>query len=197
MAPGRIRDGVALTNALGAGAPTGVEPGPAQTAPEGAVEPVRDGAVGPFSVGGVDFREITDADVEQVVVLWEACGLARPWNDPHLDVADARTAPSSTILVAHAGAPDAPASGAGAVVATAMAGFDGHRGWIYYVAVAPDLQGSGLGRDAVVAAEAWLASQGVRKVRLMVRTTNTQVLGFYERLGYADAECTVLGRDLL
>nr|WP_246857896.1 GNAT family acetyltransferase [Oerskovia sp. KBS0722] len=147
-------------------------------------------------MGGVDFREITDADVEQVVVLWETCGLARPWNDPHLDVADARTAPSSTILVAHAGASGAPGGGVAPVVATAMAGFDGHRGWIYYVAVAPELQGTGLGRDAVVAAEAWLASQGVRKVRLMVRTTNTQVLGFYERLGYVDAECSVLGRDL-
>ncbi|MFE4466847.1 GNAT family acetyltransferase [Oerskovia sp. NPDC056781] len=193
MAPGRIRDGVGLTSALGAGAPADGGPGPAQAVPEGAVEPVRDGAVGTLSVGGVDFREITDDDVEQVVALWEACGLARPWNDPHLDVADARTAPSSTVLVARAGA---PGSGAGPVVATAMAGFDGHRGWIYYVAVAPGLQGTGLGRDAVVAAEAWLASQGVRKVRLMVRTTNTQVLGFYERLGYLDAECTVLGRDL-
>lgn len=196
MAPGRIRDGVGLTNALGAGAPTGGEPGPAQGAPEGAADRVRSVAVGPLSVGGVDFREIADDDVEQVVALWEACGLARPWNDPHLDVADARTAPSSTILVAHTGSPGVPGSVAGAVVATAMAGFDGHRGWIYYVAVAPELQGTGLGRDAVVAAEAWLASQGVRKVRLMVRTTNTQVLGFYERLGYVDAECTVLGRDL-
>ncbi|WP_338068427.1 GNAT family acetyltransferase [Oerskovia turbata] len=185
-----------MTNALGAGAPVGGEPGPAQAAPEGAVVPVRDGAVGPLRAGGVDFREITDDDVEQVVALWEACGLVRPWNDPHLDVADARTAPSSTILVAHDGTPDASAGGAGAVVATAMAGFDGHRGWVYYVAVAPDLQGRGLGRDAVVAAEAWLASQGVRKVRLMVRTTNTKVLGFYERLGYVDTECTVLGRDL-
>ncbi|MFF3065147.1 GNAT family acetyltransferase [Oerskovia sp. NPDC057915] len=188
MAPGRIRDGVGLTNALGAGAPSGVEPGPAQA--DGVVEPSGGGAVGPFRVGGVDFREITDDDVEQVVALWEACGLARPWNDAHLDVADARTAPSSTVLVAHGDTP-------GTVVATAMAGFDGHRGWVYYVAVVPDLQGTGLGRDAVVAAEAWLASQGVRKVRLMVRTTNTQVLGFYERLGYVDAECTVLGRDLV
>ncbi|GAA1405162.1 MULTISPECIES: GNAT family acetyltransferase [Oerskovia] len=185
MAPGRIRDGVGLTNALGAGAPAAV---PDAAAPQS------------LTVGGVAFHEITDDDVEQVVALWEACGLARPWNDPRLDVADVRTAPSSTILVARTGAPGAPGAPgreAGAVVATAMAGFDGHRGWIYYVAVAPDLQGTGLGRDAVVAAEAWLAAQGVRKVRLMVRSTNTQVLGFYERLGYADTECTVLGRDLV
>ncbi|MFD6166286.1 GNAT family acetyltransferase [Oerskovia sp. NPDC060287] len=169
MAPGRIRDGVALTNALAAGAP--------DAAPEH------------LRVGGVEFREIADDDVEQVVALWDGCGLVRPWNDAHRDVADARVNPTSTVLVAH--------DEGGAVVATALAGYEGHRGWIYYVAVAPALQGAGLGRDAVVAAEAWLLDAGARKVRLMVRTTNTPVLGFYERLGYTDAECTVLGRDLV
>ncbi|MBE7699410.1 GNAT family acetyltransferase [Oerskovia sp. Sa1BUA8] len=188
MAPGRIRDGVGLTNALAAGAPA---------APAGDADgPL----VGPLRVGGVDFREVADDDVEQVVALWDACGLVRPWNDALRDVADARSNPTSTVLVAHGGgAEDADpgsAVGPGAVVATVLAGFDGHRGWIYYLAVTPALQGTGLGRDAVVAAEAWLATQGVRKVRLMVRSTNTQVLGFYERLGYTDAECTVLGRDL-
>lgn len=192
MAPGRIRDGVGLTNALAAGAlPSPVEPGDAPP-------------VGALRVGGVDFHEITDDDVEQVVALWAECDLVRPWNDPHRDVADARSTPTSTVLVAH-GATDAqagPGAAAGsavgpdAVVAAVMAGFDGHRGWIYYLAVAPALQGTGLGRDAVVAAEAWLAGRGARKVRLMVRSTSTQVLGFYERLGYADAQCTVLGRDL-
>ena len=95
----------------------------------------------------------------------------------------------STVLVAH--------GEDGAVVATALAGYEGHRGWIYYVAVASALRGTGLGRDAVVAAEAWLVAAGARKVRLMVRTTNAPVLGFYEQLGYSDAECTVLGRDLV
>ncbi|WP_423462404.1 GNAT family acetyltransferase [Promicromonospora sp. MS192] len=132
-----------------------------------------------------EFVEITDADVDQVVELWQACGLTRPWNDPHVDIAEARAGAASTVLIARAG---------GRVVASAMAGHDGHRGWLYYVAVAPDLQGSGLGRAAVVAAEAWLVARGARKIQLMVRTTNTGVLGFYERLGYADQECTVLGR---
>jgi ribosomal protein S18 acetylase RimI-like enzyme len=77
-----------------------------------------------------------------------------------------------------------------------MAGYEGHRGYLYYVAVAPDRQGTGLGRQVVVAAEDWLEQTGAQKVRLMVRTTNTAVLGFYENLGYADVECTVLGRDL-
>ncbi|MFI2362245.1 GNAT family acetyltransferase [Promicromonospora sp. NPDC019610] len=132
-----------------------------------------------------EFVEITDADVDQVVELWRECGLTRPWNDPHLDIADARAGACSTVLVARAH---------GRVAASAMAGYDGHRGWLYYVAVAPGLQGTGLGRAAVVAAEAWLVAHGARKIQLMVRSTNRDVLSFYERLGYADQETSVLGR---
>lgn len=146
-----------------------------QLAPVLAAAPAADG----------EFVEITDADVEQVVELWKACGLTRPWNDPYVDIADARAGDGSTVLVARAG---------GRVAATAMAGHDGHRGWLYYVAVAPELRSGGLGRAAVVAAEAWLVARGARKIQLMVRTTNTDVLGFYGRMGYVDQECTVLGR---
>ncbi|MGI5189565.1 GNAT family acetyltransferase [Promicromonospora sp. CA-289599] len=144
-------------------------------APVLAAAPVADG----------EFVDITDADVEQVVELWKACGLTRPWNDPYVDIADARASGGSTVLVARAD---------GRVAATAMAGHDGHRGWLYYVAVAPELRSTGLGRAAVVAAEAWLVARGARKIQLMVRTTNTDVLDFYARMGYTDQECTVLGR---
>ncbi|MET7134207.1 GNAT family N-acetyltransferase [Cellulosimicrobium sp. MI9406] len=152
------------------------------------------------------FTEVEDADVEAVVALWRECGLTRPWNDPYRDLADARLGETSTVLVGRAtrdlptvapgGAPEAPGVAAGELVATAMAGVDGHRGWLYYVAVDPRVQGRGAGRATVVAAEAWLAAQGARAVRLMVRSTNDVVRGFYERLGYADQECVVLGRPL-
>jgi ribosomal protein S18 acetylase RimI-like enzyme len=131
------------------------------------------------------FTRITDDDVDDVVALWQECGLTRPWNDPHLDIADARRGPTSTVLVARDG---------DGVVATVMAGHDGHRGWLYYVAVRPALQGSGVGTAAVAAGEAWLRAAGARKVQLMVRTTNDRVRGFYERLGYTDQATTVLGR---
>ena len=75
-----------------------------------------------------------------------------------------------------------------------MVGFDGHRGWLYYLAVDPALQGRGIGRSLVVAAEAWLAAQGAGKVQLMVRTGNAAATGFYAALGYTDQECVVLGR---
>ena len=152
---------------------------------------------------GLHIREIADDDVAAVIALWQACDLTRPWNDPHVDVALARTTSSSTILVATATATPTAAPGAsdGAagpggqnVVGTVLVGCDGHRGWMYYLAVAPNARGRGYGRDLVVAAEAWPAGEGAGKVQLMVRGTNTATIGFYERLGYADQDCVVLGR---
>ena len=122
-----------------------------------------------------EFREIEDADIEAVIALWTACGLTRPWNDPHKDIAFARDSETSTILVAEH---------EGRIVSSAMVGHDGHRGMLYYVAVSPELQGHGLGKRAVRAAEDWLRQRGVRKINLLVRPENEKVRGFYEKLGY-------------
>ncbi len=121
------------------------------------------------------FREIGDGDVERVVKLWQDCGLTRPWNDPYKDIAFAREGRHSTILVCEENS---------RIIASVMAGHDGHRGMLYYVAVDPAHQRRGLGRQAVRAAEAWLGTQGVWKVNLLVRAENEAVRGFYEALGY-------------
>jgi ribosomal protein S18 acetylase RimI-like enzyme len=125
--------------------------------------------------GTVEIRAIGDADVEAVIALWHAAGVARPWNDPVVDIAFARRGPHSTILVAVVG---------GAIAATVMVGEDGHRGWVYYVAADPEQQGSGLGRAIMTAAEDWLKTRGVWKLQLMVRGDNAAVQEFYKRLGY-------------
>jgi len=141
--------------------------------------------------------EIEDADVERVLGLWDACGLTRPWNDPRADLVAARTTETSTVLVALDdvdGESDTADVARGAAVGSVMAGYDGHRGWLYYVAVDPSRQRTGIGRSLVVAAEAWLVAQGAVKIQLMVRTTNEDVAGFYAGLGYTDAGCSVLGR---
>ena len=130
---------------------------------------------------------ITDADVESVVALWQRCGLTRPWNDPASDIAFARRGANATILVGRVD---------GALVATAMVGHDGHRGWMYYVAVDPDLQGQHLGRAIMAAAEDWLRRQGVTKAMLMVRPDNTKVQAFYDRLGYDVQERVVYAKWL-
>jgi ribosomal protein S18 acetylase RimI-like enzyme len=121
------------------------------------------------------FRDMTDADVEQVVALWQSCGLARPWNDPYKDIAFARDSANSTILVQERD---------GRIIASVMAGHDGHRGMLYYVAVDPALQRQGIGKAAVRAAEDWLGRHGVWKTNLLVRAENAAVKGFYEALGY-------------
>ncbi len=121
------------------------------------------------------FREVKDADVDSIVALWQACGLARPWNDPYKDISFACQSENSTVLVHERET---------RIVATVMAGHDGHRGMLYYVAVAPYVRRQGLGRAAVRAGEAWLAARGVWKVNLLVRAKNAAVRGFYEALGY-------------
>lgn len=121
------------------------------------------------------FREIEDRDVELVVRLWQDCGLTRPWNDPYKDISFAREGVHSTILVREKD---------GEIIASIMAGHDGHRGMLYYVAVHPSHQRRGLGKQAVHAAEAWLGKQGVWKVNLLVRTENEAVKDFYAALGY-------------
>ena len=126
-------------------------------------------------------REIDDGDVERVIAFWHASGVTRPWNDPATDVAFARRGPHSTILVAVSD---------GSIAATAMVGEDGHRGWVYYVATAPERRGGGLGRAVMAAAEAWLAGRGVWK--LLVREGNAGAKRFYERLGYRDARSACL-----
>jgi len=128
-----------------------------------------------------------DSDRTAVVALWGRCGLTRPWNDPDADLSLALAGASSTVLVGRR---------QGTVVATAMVGFDGHRGWIYYLAVDPDLQRQGLGRAMMDAADAWLRDRGVPKLQLMVREDNAAALEFYARLGLERQAVVVLGRRL-
>jgi ribosomal protein S18 acetylase RimI-like enzyme len=117
-------------------------------------------------------RSAIPEDEAAVVALWQACGLTVPYNDPATDFRFALGKPNSDILVLDD------------VSGSVMVGHDGHRGWLYYVAVAPDRRRNGLGRTLVTAAEEWLKQRCVPKAHLMVRETNHAVATFYERLGY-------------
>ena len=128
---------------------------------------------------------IADADIPAVIALWQACGLTRPWNDPASDIALARREPNSTVLIGRDG---------GAIVATAMAGHDGHRGWVYYVATDPERRGRGYG--IMNAAEDWLRAAGMAKVQLMVRRENARAGAFYQSIGYAEAQTIVFAKWL-
>jgi ribosomal protein S18 acetylase RimI-like enzyme len=128
-------------------------------------------------------RTVDDGDVPALITLWQAAGVARPWNDPATDIAFARRGPHSTVLVAEE---------AGQIVASVMVGEDGHRGWVYYVATQPERQGSGLGKAVMAAAEDWLRARGIWKVQLLVRSGNERALRFYEHLGYHDTQSVCL-----
>ncbi|HUR43726.1 MAG TPA: GNAT family acetyltransferase [Aestuariivirga sp.] len=121
------------------------------------------------------FCEMEDKHVEAVAALWRNCGLTRAWNDPYKDIAFARSSETSAILIGEV---------QNRIAASVMAGHDGHRGVLYYVAVEPALRGKGFGKQAVRAAESWLRYRGVWKINLLVRAENTQIRGFYEKLGY-------------
>jgi len=127
------------------------------------------------------------ADAAEVIALWQTCGLTRPWNDPAADFARAVAGPASAVLVLREG---------GSLAASVMVGCDGHRGWVYYLAVAPERRRAGLGRRMMDAAEVWLRARGAPKLQLMVREDNEDALGFYESLGLERQEVVTLGRFL-
>ncbi|QIG49526.1 GNAT family acetyltransferase [Nordella sp. HKS 07] len=136
----------------------------------------------------IAFRPIEDGEVERLVELWKACDLVRPWNDARRDIDFARGKANSEILIGIE---------AGEIVSSILVGHDGHRGWFYYLSVAPARQGKGLGRATVSAAETWLKERGVWSVNLMIRTENAAVRDFYAALGYDMRDVIVMGkRDL-
>jgi ribosomal protein S18 acetylase RimI-like enzyme len=132
-------------------------------------------------------RPALPADAATVIALWRAAGLTRPWNDPDSDFTKAIDHPLACVLIAERD---------GQAVGTIMAGHDGHRGWLYYLGVAPAAQRQGLGRLLVKAAEAWLTERGCPKVMLMVRSDNAAVAAFYQTLGYDTQAVSTFGKRL-
>jgi ribosomal protein S18 acetylase RimI-like enzyme len=132
-------------------------------------------------------RPYTETDQEQVVELWRDCALVVPQNDPYRDIASKLQVQPELFLV---GTLD------GRVVATVMAGYEGHRGWINYLAVSPALRRQGLGRKIMEEAEIRLRGMGCPKINLQVRHKNTDVIAFYERIGYTRDEVASFGKRL-
>lgn len=135
----------------------------------------------------MQIRDLTPADFSAVIELWEQAGLTRPWNPPEVDLQRALDGATSTVLGAFTEQQ---------LVGTIMVGHDGHRGWIYYLAVAESHRGSGLGRQLMTAGETWLHKRGAVKVQLMIRSSNSDVLSFYDHLGYQDDDVRVRSKRL-
>ena len=133
-------------------------------------------------------RVFKASDRDAVIELWRASDLlVNPLKDPATDIDFATRNPNATVMVAE---------DAGRICATAMVGHDGHRGWLYYVATDPSLRQTGIGRQIVHACELWLGERGVPKVQLIIRSSNTRVIGFYQRLGYVVEPREIMSKRL-
>jgi ribosomal protein S18 acetylase RimI-like enzyme len=134
-----------------------------------------------------EIRSFKADDESELVQLWQECGLVVPWNDPHKDIQRKLVVQPELFLV---GCLD------GRLIASVMAGYEGHRGWINYLAVHPDCRRAGIGRHMMEEAEKRLRALGCPKINLQVRTQNTGVIEFYNRVGFKMDDVVSLGKRL-
>ncbi|MDA0226339.1 MAG: GNAT family acetyltransferase [Proteobacteria bacterium] len=132
-------------------------------------------------------RPFLDSDTDAVIALWQRCGLTRAWNDPAKDIARKKTVQPELFLL---GLVD------GTVIASAMAGYDGHRAWVNYLAVDPDAQQKGYGRALMAAVELQLRALGAPKINLQIRRDNAAAIAFYARIGFTEDAVVSLGKRL-
>lgn len=123
----------------------------------------------------IEVRVFEPTDQDAVVALWEACALVRPWNDPRKDIERKLQVAPKMFLVAIVG---------GVLAGSVMAGYEGHRGWINYLAVRPELRRQGVGARLMAEAERLLEEAGCPKINLQVRSDNVDVIAFYRAIGY-------------
>jgi ribosomal protein S18 acetylase RimI-like enzyme len=133
-------------------------------------------------------RAFEAADEAPVIALWQACGLTRAWNDPHKDIARKLTQQPELFLVAELN---------GSVVGSAMFGYEGHRGWVNYLAVLPQHQRHGLARVLMARGEAMLTAAGCPKLNLQIRSSNAGVIAFYKHIGYGQDDVVSMGKRLI
>ena len=134
-------------------------------------------------------RPFQESDADAAVALWRLCGLTRPWNDPYLDIARKLTVQRELFLVG--------VDAGGALIASVMGGYEGHRGWVNYLAVHPDARGAGHARALMDELESLLLARGCPKISLQVRGDNTEALAFYAAIGYGVDDAVSLGKRLI
>ena len=132
-------------------------------------------------------RSFRKSDQKNVIQLWKECGLVVPWNDPQRDIERKLAIQAELFLVGLIN---------DEIITTAMAGYDGDRGWVYYLAVKPQYQQKEIGRQIMKEVEIRLLELGCPKLNIMVRTTNLDVINFYKAIGYKVDAITNMGKRL-
>ncbi len=133
-------------------------------------------------------RAYRESDRSEVLSLWADCGLIVPHNDPEKDIERKLAVGRELFLVGVEGS---------ALVAVAMGGYEGHRGWVNYLAVSPACRGRGYGRQMMEALEARLLALGCPKLNLQIRSSNEAVISFYRALGYREDPVISMGKRLV
>ena len=136
---------------------------------------------------GFQIRTYQLSDETRLVELWRACELTHPANDPNRDIALKLAHWPEGLLVAERD---------NAIVGSVMVGYEGHRGWINYLAVHPDFRLGGIGWALMEQAELLLRGLGCPKINLQVRKHNTGVIAFYERIGFSEDAVIPMGKRL-
>jgi ribosomal protein S18 acetylase RimI-like enzyme len=140
-----------------------------------------------MSIKKLEIRPYHPSDEHDVIQLWLQCRLVTPANNPKRDIERKLKITPELFLIATVD---------GKIVGTCMAGYEGHRGWINYLAVAPEHQRQGIARTLIEVAEGKLRALGCPKINLQVRETNTGVIAFYQKVGYAIDPVVSLGKRL-
>lgn len=135
----------------------------------------------------LNIRPYRPADEERVIALWRACDLLRPQNDPHKDIVRKMRVNPEWFLVGESD---------GRIVAAVMAGYEGHRSWINYLAVDPAHRRAGLGRAMMDEAERVLRAAGCPKINLQIREKNADVIAFYRSIGFREDNVRSFGKRL-
>jgi len=136
----------------------------------------------------MNIRLFEENDRESVITLWEECGLTRPWNNPSKDIDRKIQFQPNLFFI---GTLDSN------VIASAMAGYDGHRGSVFYLAIHPSVQGLKYGQKLMSHIEDTLEKIGCPKLNIVVRSTNEKVLGFYNTLSYSKDDVVSIGKRLI
>ena len=142
----------------------------------------------PMTKPEIKIRPFQADDENGVIKLWTITGLTRPWNDPKQDIKRALSVQPELFLVA---------VNKTRVIGSAMGGYDGHRGAVYYLAVHPDCQSNGIGTRLMQTVEDRLVDLGCPKIHVMIRETNLATKHFYEKLEYQDVAVKIYGRRLI
>jgi len=132
-------------------------------------------------------RPFKKSDELAVVSLWQDCGLIVPHNNPHKDIARKLAVNPELFIVGEV---------AGVVIGSCMIGYEGHRGWINYLAVHPEYQRTGFAKQLMSEAERLLRELGCPKINLQIRSTNASVIAFYESLGFVEDNARSFGLRL-